>query len=121
MKFDLSEAQRGILDSIVDWHKSLQKKYLTLGGYAGTGKTTLLGYLNTMLHEEKENIKIAYCTFTGKASVVLRRKLEETKSLKSSDYIGTIHKLIYKPILDDEDNILAWSLIDVEWPAASIS
>lgn len=114
MKFDLSEAQRGILDSIVDWHKSLQKKYLTLGGYAGTGKTTLLGYLNTMLHEERENIKIAYCTFTGKASVVLRRKLEETKSLKSSDYIGTIHKLIYKPILDDEDNILAWSLIDVD-------
>ena len=54
MKFDLSKAQRGILDSIVDWHKSLQKKYLTLGGYAGTGKTTLLGYLNTILHKEKE-------------------------------------------------------------------
>ena len=50
----------------------------TLAGYAGTGKTTLLGYLNTRLHKEDKGISIAYCSFTGKASVVLKKKLQES-------------------------------------------
>lgn len=114
MEFELSTSQKKILDCITDWYKAPKQRYLTLGGYAGTGKSTLLGHLNALLHREKAGVKIAYCTFTGKASVVLRRKLEETKSLKASDYIGTIHKLIYKPILDDEDNIIGWNLVDID-------
>ncbi len=111
MDIELSKNQTTVLDSIMSWHKKPDLQYITLGGYAGTGKTTLLGYLNTLLHKKNRNIKIAYCTFTGKASVVLKKKLLETKSLKKSDYIGTIHRLIYKAIIDDEDNILGWQKI----------
>jgi signal transduction histidine kinase len=48
-----------------------------LGGYAGTGKTTILGHISKLLHNEKKDIKIAFCSYTGKASRVLERKLKE--------------------------------------------
>ncbi|MGI5897587.1 MAG: ATP-dependent DNA helicase [Candidatus Dojkabacteria bacterium] len=114
MKIELSKNQTSVLDDIMSWYKKPKLQYITLGGYAGTGKTTLLGYLNTLLHKEDKGLKIAYCTYTGKASVILRRKLLETKSLKRSDYIGTIHRLIYKSVLDDEGNIIAWIKIPEE-------
>ena len=114
MGLELSPTQKKIVESILDWYKSKKTRYLTLGGYAGTGKTTLLGYLGSRLHKEYREISIAYCSFTGKASLVLKKKLEESKSLTPSDYIGTIHRLIYKPILDEDDNIIGWEKIPVD-------
>lgn len=108
MKFELSEKQNHILDDILHWHKQPSIQYLTFGGYAGTGKTTMLGILGQYLHKEKKKIKIAYCSFTGKAARVLQRKLKEAGSINTSDYIGTIHGLIYKAICDDRDNIIGW-------------
>ncbi len=114
MSLELSPTQKKIVESILDWYKGKKSRYLTLGGYAGTGKTTLLGYLGSRLHKEYRNISIAYCSFTGKASLVLKKKLEESKSLTPFDYIGTIHRLIYKPILDEDDNIIGWEKIPVD-------
>lgn len=54
----------------------------TLGGYAGTGKTTLVKYLKG-LHED-----FSVCAFTGKAANVLRRR---------GIHATTIHSLIYTP------------------------
>ena len=114
MKLELSKKQKDVLDSILQWYKQRESQYITLGGYAGTGKTTLLGYLNSKLHKEKKNFHIAYCSFTGKASQVLKTKLLENRSLLPTDFIGTIHRLIYKAIVDEKDNIIGWEKISVE-------
>lgn len=108
MDIEFSEKQKSILDNILQWYKEHPIQYLTFGGYAGTGKTTMLGYLGQHLHKEKKNIKIAYCSYTGKAARVLHWKLKDAKSIFKSDYIGTIHGLIYKAITDDHDNIIGW-------------
>ena len=114
MDIELSPKQKKTLESILDWYRSKKSQYITLGGYAGTGKTSLLGHLNTRLHKEYEGISIAYCSFTGKASVVLKKKLQETKSLLPSDFVGTIHRLIYKAVVDDNDNVIGWEKISAD-------
>ena len=114
MEYELSSKQKQILDAILAWYKDKKTKYLTLGGYAGTGKTTLLGHLNLYLHKEYKGIKIAYCSFTGKASLILKKKLQETASLKSTDFVGTIHRLIYKAIVDERDVIIGWEKIELD-------
>mgnify|MGYP000954884611 CR=1 FL=1 len=57
----------------------------TLGGYAGTGKTTLVRYITKFFPN------FAVCAYTGKAANVLRKK-----EIQAS----TIHSLIYKPEYD---------------------
>lgn len=74
-----------------------------LAGYAGTGKTTLLGDLLASI-KVKEKVSVAFCTITGKASTILRSKL----SLDDSDFCGTIHSLIYRPILGDGGALKGW-------------
>jgi len=109
--FELSKKQIKVSDHILDWFRLSKCQYTTLGGYAGTGKTTLLGYLSNSLHNEKKKLKIAFCSYTGKATRVLNKKLQDTKSLKSTDFIGTIHRLIYRAIVDEKDNIIGWEKI----------
>ena len=46
-----------------------------IGGYAGTGKTTLLAYLRKEIYKSFPKLTIAFATFTGKASSVLKSKL----------------------------------------------
>lgn len=62
------------------------KRLVTLGGFAGTGKTTLIKEL------EKAFPYSAVCAFTGKAASILRRKGIAAQ---------TIHGTIYKPIVED--------------------
>ncbi len=112
--FELSPTQLKITDNILDWFRSSKCQYTTLGGYAGTGKTTLLGYVSEYLHKENKKLKIAYCSYTGKATRVLNRKLVESKSVSNDDFIGTIHRLIYRAIVDDDDNIIGWEKIPEE-------
>lgn len=114
MDLELSLKQKTVLESVLDWYKGKKGQYITLGGYAGTGKTTLLGFLSEKLHKEYKNISIAYCSYTGKASQVLRKKLEENSSLLYSDFVGTIHRLIYKAILDEDDNVIGWEKIPID-------
>jgi len=68
-----------------------------VGGYAGTGKTFTLANTRKELHKLYPRTEVAFATFTGKASSVLRTKLIEQNSLFGQDYVGTIHGLIYHP------------------------
>jgi len=69
----------------------------TIGGYAGTGKTYLIGEIRKEIKRQFPKMDIAFCTFTGKASSVLATKLENINVIGHNDYVGTIHRLIYKP------------------------
>ncbi len=110
---DLSDEQRVAFDQTLEWIEFNQNSAFTLtfGGYAGTGKTTVLG----VLAREISVGPLAFVAFTGKASSVLRRKLREAgvrttdKTLKTSErdgyslssgppYCGTLHSLIYAPV-----------------------
>lgn len=102
---DLSNDQVQVFDKVMSWfHDPNARQYLKLGGYAGTGKTTLTACL---AHEfEREGKSIAYCAFTGKAVNVLGRKLREA-GLDLS-FCSTLHSLIYQPKIDNNGNVTGW-------------
>jgi exodeoxyribonuclease-5 len=86
---ELSDEQQDAVFALAQgvWRgKSVQ----TLGGYAGTGKTTSI----RALKECHENL--AVCAYTGKAANVLRRKGIEA---------CTIHSLIYVPERDENGKL----------------
>lgn len=110
--FKLSEDQSRVLKKILSWIKSEKSKpqFITVGGYAGTGKTTLIGKLNNILKKENPKIGIAFVSYTGKSSQILSNKLENLN--KKQDFIGTIHSLIYAPVVDDNQQIIGWKKKD---------
>ncbi|MCG3177358.1 MAG: ATP-dependent RecD-like DNA helicase [Candidatus Omnitrophica bacterium] len=107
----LSPDQEKARDVVLDWwyEKDRQRNggLVKLAGYAGTGKTTLLKHIIKEIHESSVKdgpVKVAYCAFTGKASSILRGKLD----LQEDDFCGTIHSLIYYPILSDSGKLKGW-------------
>lgn len=109
----LSEEQQQIEENLLSWvDKNVYKRkyyqnrttynqppYITVGGYAGTGKTFLISHFRKKLKNQTRLLNVAFVTFTGKASTVLKEKLDEHNASFSSDFCGTIHKLIYIPRL----------------------
>jgi AAA domain-containing protein/UvrD-like helicase family protein len=87
----LSDGQRSALGAILKWFSDGGHLPFTLGGLAGTGKTTLAGLLPDVL---PAGTKIAYVAYTGKAVSVLRSKLP---ARISPDDISTIHRRLYQP------------------------
>jgi len=95
------------------WFKDKKSpQIITLGGYAGTGKTTLIGLLRKNLHDEKKDLEVLFCSYTGKATRVLKEKLVITKAVYDTDSVRTIHSLIYSPLLDDKERIIGWEKRD---------
>jgi exodeoxyribonuclease-5 len=104
---DLSNDQLDAYNAIVGWIGAPGgREVLTLGGYAGSGKSTLVSLVASQVDLP------AFCAYTGKASSVLKRKLsaagvetvgaqkrggEGEMSLDERPYCGTIHSLIYRP------------------------
>jgi exodeoxyribonuclease-5 len=104
---DLSSDQLAAYNAIMSWiGDRTRQPLLSLGGFAGSGKSTLVSLV------AKQVDLPAFCAYTGKATSVLRRKLHaagtETVGTqkKSRDgemshderpYCGTIHSLIYRP------------------------
>lgn len=90
----LTNEQKEVLRKIIS---NLDKSQVqTLGGYAGTGKSTIISVLLDALKRKGRNF--AVCAFTGKATNVLRKKgIEKAR---------TIHSTIYKCIRDSKDNVI---------------
>lgn len=83
----LTEKQELGIKEILNRHKN-KEKYVVVGGYAGTGKSTLVQYAIEALNVEPS--KVAYATYTGKAAEVLRKKGNEGAC--------TLHRLLYDHI-----------------------
>lgn len=108
MSFKLDKSQKQVLSSILQWHKQPKKQYLTFGGYAGTGKTTLLSAWRKVIKKLKPKAKIGFCAYTGKASRVLDATLQLHGSRFDKDSVSTIHSLIYAPMTDGSGRITGW-------------
>jgi exodeoxyribonuclease V len=108
MKYTLSADQAEALKRIGTWYKGKETPFLTLGGYAGTGKTTMIAYLRQALRQHDEHSRVAFCAFTGKATRVLDQKLREQKVPRKGDNVSTIHALIYMAELDTHGTVKSW-------------
>jgi len=105
---ELTEEQKEVLRVIEGWRLNKKGQSLTLGGYAGTGKTTVISWWRKEVKEKEKKIKVSFCAYTGKAARVLKNKLSENKAIFPSDTVGTIHSLIYSPILNKKEEIIGW-------------
>lgn len=109
---DLSPDQKKAIDTLKHWFTTVENKSqtITLGGYAGTGKTTLIAHFRQLLNLENRKLKVAFCSYTGRATRVMKNKLLQTGSIVSRDSVSTIHGLIYSPIEDSHEQIVGWEL-----------
>lgn len=86
----LSLQQSNAIDAVSRWYKTpvqSRKPFFYLGGYAGTGKTTLATYFAQLINGET-----IYGAYTGKAAMVMRKK--------GCYGASTIHSMIYIPEVD---------------------
>lgn len=106
----LSHDQKLCLNHILEWYRKDKHdmQYVTLGGYAGTGKTTLIAVLRKELAKIDTHLKVGFASYTGKAARVLERKLIEENAVIKNDTVGTIHSLIYTPIVNANEEIVGW-------------
>jgi len=114
-----SEDQEKAYNTIARWmaeggivHDSQKDPLLlSMGGFAGTGKTTLV---SALAKDFGKAIRFAFCALSGRAASILGRKLIDhgvnVRENKSDDghYCGTIHGLIYQPVENDDGEVISW-------------
>ena len=83
----LTNEQEKALKIILEKYKN-HEKYVTICGYAGVGKSTLVKFAIETLDVDQD--RVAYACFCGKAAEVLRRK--------GNPNAMTLHKLLYDSI-----------------------
>jgi exodeoxyribonuclease V len=126
---DLSEDQRAVYDAMLAWWTDAKPGgILRVAGFAGTGKSSLLGVFAAALDGGP---LVAYVTVTGRASSVLGRKLkaagaelttlqkppenarkiderfydESLPSRGGPAFCGTLHRLLYRPVIDAREQL----------------
>jgi exodeoxyribonuclease-5 len=112
---ELSLDQKKAIEKLLKWYfEPNRRQTVTLGGYAGTGKTTLISTIKEQIYDKcKGDLKVAFCSYTGRAVQNLKVKLMNTKAfVTSKDTISTIHGLIYTPIENSEGVITGWARKD---------
>jgi len=105
---NFSSDQKKVMAELLAWLKHHKTNFITVGGYAGTGKTTLIAVLRKKLYYRNKKLKVAFVSFTGKAARVLKTKLIIAKAVAAVDFVGTIHSLIYSPIINNNKEIIGW-------------
>ena len=86
-EFSLNPKQTEAVNKIEHWYHKGQQPYFNLGGYAGTGKTTCVQTILSMIGAVTRR-DAALCAYTAKAANVLKTK--------SACIASTIHSLIYR-------------------------
>jgi len=106
----LTNGQTKAYDKVMAWAKDESSDWsLKLGGYAGTGKTTLL---KKMVEGMKK--PPFCCAPTGKAASVLQGKLGEDA------LVTTVHKALYSAIIPSDDYFQALACIFCVFPSVKI-
>lgn len=102
----LSPDQSRAFETIERWARSPDSDLLTFGGYAGTGKTTLV----SELAKELKTKRIAFCAPTGRAAAILAKKLEAAGvDITERNLCSTVHSLTAIPVEDLETGeVNAW-------------
>lgn len=108
MSLLLSPDQAQAVRTILKWYMRADMPYITLGGYAGTGKTTLITALRHVIRTKRPEFTVAFCAFTGKATQVMATKLQQSSVALPQDSISTIHSLIYQAEADSVGRITGW-------------
>lgn len=90
----LTAKQNAVLDKLERF--SFERPFF-LGGYAGTGKTTILKALEQMYPG-----KVTFLAPTGKACQVLKTKMSPTAKVR------TIHSFLYLPVEVTEETVARW-------------
>ena len=88
-KLELSAEQKRAVGGVLDWYKSRSAHPFTIAGYAGTGKTTVLGEIVDRLPCND----IMLCAPTGKAAAVIRERMQGRDFVQ----VGTVHQFMYYP------------------------
>lgn len=97
---------------LIDWSKGPMREPFILGGYAGTGKTTLLSHVISQ-DLGYDSSSILYCAYTGKAAQVMRSKGMNAFTIHSSIYDYNIDE-DYKVVQTLKDNLDDIELIVVD-------
>lgn len=100
--------QKEVLRAVLEWLSAGKKPYLTFGGYAGTGKSTLIAFLRLILQTKKPNWRVAFAAYTGKAAQVLDEKLKAASTRQTKDSVGTLHSLLYSPMMSQSGEVSGW-------------
>lgn len=118
----LSPDQTFALTSIRSWffnqhekrieNKELDRHYLTFGGFAGTGKTTLISILLNEL-EINEDLDgrfrhIHVMALTGRAALNIKKAMDENGVELERLHYSTIHRYLYKPIINSKGIVTGW-------------
>lgn len=111
-KFQVTNEQKIVLREILLWLSQSTSPSLTVGGYAGTGKTTLVAVLRVILKVKKTKWRVAFASFTGKASQVLASRLKHHGAVYPKDSVSTLHSLLYSPIVGGNGEIHGWQRKD---------
>ena len=89
----LTDKQKMISDAILDFSMRYSDRwYMSMAGYAGTGKTTVISATAKRILSEDPDKRILFCAPTGKAAQVMKTKLGHIANCE----VGTIHSAIYK-------------------------
>ena len=84
MKLELTKKQQEGLEIAIDKYNR-GASYCVIGGFAGTGKTTLVHHIIAALGVSENDV--VYCAYTGKATQVL--------ASKGCRNTSTLHRLLY--------------------------
>lgn len=106
---DLSEEQEKVVDRTIRWFSLSERNQAapvwSIAGQAGTGKTCVTGFIAKQLCSATR--RVAFCSPTGRAAGVLGRSLSAVDVRPM--YCGTIHRMIYTPIVGPGGGIAGWS------------
>lgn len=95
--FNLNQSQREALKTLID-SVLFEKEPITLSGYAGSGKTTVIRFLENFFEEHDGNFNFTYATPTNSASITLSNSINANRENDRKVY--TVSQLVYKDLKD---------------------
>jgi exodeoxyribonuclease V len=91
-RISFSEDQEAVYKELIAWLKRRGDKLLTIGGFAGSGKSSMISVLAGDLYHKK----VVFCALTGKAAGVLRKKIRDAGVKGPNHEVMTLHSLLYQ-------------------------